>query len=129
MIANAGARVPILYLRDQNNTVTRRFKRVIASMFLLQIVLPLTAQLNLLDWRDLFATQVHRSIPPSPESITTPAISEVTSESSGGHKAVPVASSGPGASSALALVSGRASSASADPLFSSPRSQRTVLRL
>jgi hypothetical protein len=118
-----------LYLRDQNNTVTRRFKRVIASMFLLQIVLPLTAPLNLLDWRDLFGTQVHRSVPPSPESITTPAMSEVTSESSGAHLAVPVASSGPGAGSALALLSARASSAPADPLFSSPRSQRTVLRL
>ena len=109
--------------------MTRRFKRVIAAMFLMQIVLPLTAPLNLLDWRDLFGTQVHRSVPPSPESITTPAMSEVTSESSGGHLAVPVASSGPGASSAPALVSARASSGSTDPLFSSPRAQRTVLRL
>jgi len=109
--------------------VTRRFKRVIAAMFLLQIVLPLATPLQLLDWHDLFGTQVHRSVPPAPESITTPAMSEVTSESSGGHLAVPVAASGPGASSSPALVSAQASSAPADRLFSIPRAQRTVLRL
>ncbi|HET9831238.1 MAG TPA: hypothetical protein VFP91_06005 [Vicinamibacterales bacterium] len=109
--------------------MTCRFKRVIAAMFLLQIVLPLAAPLRLLDWRDLFATQVHRSIPPSPESITTPAMSEVTSESSGRHLAVPIASSGPGASSAPALVSAHASSASAEHLSSFSRAHRTVLRL
>jgi len=109
--------------------VTRRFKRVIAAMFLLQIVLPLTAPLQLIDWRDLFGTQVDRSVPPSPESMTTPAISEATSETSGGHLVVTVAATRPGANSPPVLVSARTSSASVDPVFSTPPAQRTVLRL
>ena len=55
----------------------RRFTRVIALMFIVQIVLPFTAPLQVVDLCDLFAEQVHRSSSASP-SITTLAMSEAS---------------------------------------------------
>jgi hypothetical protein len=109
--------------------VTRRFKRVLAALFLLQMVLPLAAPMQLIELYDLFGTQVHRSAPPSPASLTTPAISEATSENSGVPLATPVASFGGPASSSPALVSARASFAFDSRLVSAPLTQRTVLRI
>jgi hypothetical protein len=109
--------------------VNRRFKRVLAALFLLQMVLPLAAPLQLIELYDLFGTQVHRSAPPAPESLTTPAISEVAPENSGVPLAVPVASFGAVGSSSPALVSARASLAFESRLFCAPLVQRTVLRI
>jgi hypothetical protein len=110
--------------------VTRRFKRVLTALFLLQMVLPLAAPMQLIELYDLFGTQVHRSGPPSPASLTTPAISEATtSENSGVPLATPVASFGGPASSSPALVSACASFAFDSRLVSAPLTQRTVLRI
>jgi|SRR5262245_13315620 len=108
--------------------VPRRFIRVIAVIFIVQIVLPFTAPLQIVDLCDLFAVQVHRSSSPSP-SMTTLAMSEATPETAGMSLIAPATTSGVVSTPAPALLSTRVSSASTSSLFSAPQVQRTVLRL
>ena len=98
-------------------------------MFLLQIVLPMIAPLQMLDGlRDLFGVQVHRSVTPSPESTNVPTITEAASESDGIPVATPVTICGAMAL-AHALLSARVSIASLPLPFASPRARRSVLRV
>jgi hypothetical protein len=109
--------------------VTRRFKRGLAAIFVLQIVLPLVAPLQMLDLRDLFGIQVHRSAVPAPESTTTPAMSEATSDTVGVSLVATAAGSGPVASLAPAQLSTRVSLASSFAVPAAPQVQRSVLRV
>jgi hypothetical protein len=62
--------------------VTRRLHQLIAVWFVLQIVLPFTAPLQTLDLHDLFGGTTHsHSRSSSPESSTTPTISDTSSTS------------------------------------------------
>jgi len=108
--------------------VTSRFKRAIALLFILQIVLPFTAPMQVVDLGDLFAVQVHRSSSPAP-SMTALAMSEATSETAGVSLVAPVTACGVTSIPAPALLSTRMSFASTTSLFSAPQVQRTVLRL
>jgi hypothetical protein len=98
-------------------------------IFILQIVLPLAVPLQMLDLGDLFGVQVHRSTVPAPQSMTTPAMSESTSEAGGVSLLAPVACCGPVASLAPALLSTRVSSSSSSRFPAPPHVQRSVLRL
>lgn len=109
--------------------MTPRIKRVIALMFIAQIVLPFMAPLQMVDLRDLFSVLVHRSASPSPESMTTLAIGEATSETPGVSLVAPMTTCGVTSAPAPTLLSARVASASLVTLFSTPQVQRSVLRL
>ena len=58
--------------------MSRRLQQLVACWFVLQIVLPFTAPLQTLELRDLFGSTHHHDAAPSPESTTTPTISEAS---------------------------------------------------
>ena len=60
--------------------MSRRLQQVIAWWFVLQIVLPFTAPLQTLELRDLFGIRDHHASTSSPESTTTPTITEARSD-------------------------------------------------
>ena len=118
-----------LELAPATPTVTRRFKRVIALLFMTQIVLPFTAPLHMADLCDLLAILVHRSSSTSPESMTTLAMSEATSETAGVSLVAPVTTCGVTSTPVPTLLSTRVSFVVTSALFSAPQVQRSVLRL
>jgi hypothetical protein len=71
--------------------VTRRLHQLIAVWFVLQIVLPFTAPLQTLDLHDLFGGTTHGHSRSSPESSTTPTISDTSSASGLGSLIGPAA--------------------------------------
>jgi hypothetical protein len=101
---------------------------VIALMFIVQIVLPFTAPLQVVDLCDLFAEQVHRSSSPLP-SVTTLAMSEATPETAAVSLVAPATACGVVSTPPPALLSTGVSSASTNSLFFAPQVHRTVLRL
>jgi len=108
--------------------MSRRLQQVIACWFVLQITLPFTAPLQTLELHDLFGTKHHRALTSSPESTTTPTISEASSTTA----AVPLLTLA--SHDALALTTSVAPSshvlrASAGALLPNPQVQRSVLRL
>ena len=108
--------------------MTSRFKRAIALLFIMQIVLPFTAPMQVVDLCDLLAVQVHRSSSPAP-SMTALAMSEATSETAGVSLVAPVTAGGVTSTPARVPLSTRVSFASTSSLFSALQVQRTVLRL
>ena len=108
--------------------MSARLKQIVSWWFILQIVLPFTAPLQTLELHDLFGGKHHRALTSSPESTTTPTISEVSSTSA----AVPLltlASHDALAMTASVALSSHVLRASADALLPSPQVQRSVLRL
>jgi hypothetical protein len=104
--------------------------RAIATLLLLQIVAPVIAPLQMLDaLRDLLSPQVHRSVTQSPESTTTPTISEISGESAGVSLIAPVPSWGTSALSMPAHRSTRMPIGSPWILFSTSQVQRPILRV
>src|SRR5262245_11058606 len=108
--------------------MSRRFQQLIAIWFVLQITLPFTAPLQTLELHDLFGTKNHRALTSSPESTTTPTISEASSTAAAppvltttAHDALNITAS--------AELSSHVLRASADALLPSPHVQRSVLRL
>src|SRR5436189_4569418 len=59
--------------------MSRRLHQLIACWYVLQIVLPFTAPLQTLELRDLFGAKNHHAVTPSPESTTTPTMSDASS--------------------------------------------------
>jgi hypothetical protein len=108
--------------------VTVRLKQVLSWWFILQIVLPFTAPLQTLELRDLLGTRSHHSTPASPESTTTPTISEVGTSAF----AVGLAPATLSASASVVIVHALAIQrplASTFSLSPSPHIQHSVLRL
>ena len=108
--------------------MSRRLQQLIACWFVLQITLPFTAPLQTLELHDLFGTKHHRALTSSPESTTTPTVSEASSTTaavpvltSTSHDAVEI--------SASVGLSSHVLRASSSALLPSPQVQRSVLRL
>jgi hypothetical protein len=108
----------------------RPFKQLIAVWFVLQIVLPFTAPLQSCDLCDLLGARHHHSHPVSPESSTTPTMSQT--EINVSSVAAPVEASTWSAVAGPGAGGGPASSRrllTARDLSPSLEVQRTVLRL
>jgi len=109
--------------------MSRRLQQFVACWFVLQIVLPFTAPLQTLELRDLFGQTQHHDAAQSPESTTTPTISEASTVSAGVSVLTSTAMSRSESSIVLTLTSTRRPVASAHHLLPSPQVQRSVLRL
>jgi predicted secreted protein len=108
--------------------VTVRLKHVLSWWFILQIVLPFTAPLQTLELRDLLGTRSPHSAPASPESTTTPTVSEVRTNTS----AVGLMPAMLGPSTAVVVIHALVIQRPLTPvlsLSSSPHHQLSVLRL
>jgi hypothetical protein len=108
--------------------VTVRLKQGLAWWFILQILLPFTAPLQTLDIHDFLGTRSHHHAPASPESSTTPTMSEdgVADVAAMREPATP------GESVSAVVVNTVAIErplASAFSLIPSPHVQRSILRL
>src|SRR5579871_5631073 len=76
---DAAAPVPILYWQIVIRALmSRRLHQAIALWFVLQIVLPFTAPLQTLDFHDLFGGKSHHAATTSPESTTTPTMTDAS---------------------------------------------------
>ena len=108
--------------------MSARLKQILSWWFILQIVLPFTAPLQTLDVHDLFGTRAHHQRQHSPESTTTPTMSE--SSFDGAVAAVHTAAPAPAHAPVIARVlPARGPIAVANTLSSSPHVQQSVLRL
>jgi len=108
--------------------MSRRLLQVIACWFVLQITLPFTAPLQTLELRDLFGAKTHNALTSSPESTTTPTISEASSTSAAVSVLTPAAPDALDVT-APARLSSHLLRASADAHLPNPQVQRSVLRL
>jgi len=108
--------------------MSRRLQQLIACWFVLQITLPFTAPLQTLELHDLFGTKTHHTLTSSPESTTTPTVSEASSTTAAVSLLTPTALGALDASVSIGLSS-RAQLESAGARLPSPQVQRSVLRL
>ncbi len=106
-----------------------RLKQLVAAWFVLQILMPFTAPLQTLDIRDLFGGKTHTAAPVSPESTTTPTMSEASMMSSVVSLITPAALHAPASALVVHDTTSRGPLASALDLAPAPHAQRSVLRL
>jgi hypothetical protein len=109
--------------------VTRNLKRLLAAWFVVQIVLPFTAPLQVCDLWDLLGTHSHHG-PVSPEASSTPTPNDAESDASAFVS--PLALSTLSASANLMAVPSVAPREWLTREFnvaSSPHVQQTILRL
>jgi hypothetical protein len=118
-----------LVLHAGNNPMmSKRLRQVLAWWFVLQIVLPFTAPLQTLDARDFFGGTKSHHATSSPESTTTPTISEASTAPSLVSVLTSTTLRGDAAASAMLEPYLRGSMESAR-LLPAPQVQRSVLRL
>jgi hypothetical protein len=108
--------------------MSRRLLQVIACWFVLQITLPFTAPLQTLELHDLFGTKTQHALTSSPESTTTPTISEASSTTAAVSVLTPTAHDALDPSESIGLSS-RALLESSGARLPNPQVQRSVLRL
>ena len=108
--------------------MTLRLKSIVSCWFILQIVLPFTAPLQTLDLHDLLGTKSTHSTQASPESTTTPTISEASGATAFVALLAPTLCACE-VSSAVADAAHRRLPLLASGLPSAPQVQRSVLRL
>lgn len=105
-----------------------RLRKLIVCWFVVQILLPFTAPLQTLDLSDLFGSK-HNFAATSPESTSTPTMSEASDASAAvpvlAHMTVHI----PVVSSAVLPTSTRDRLASTHLVLSTSQEQRSVLRL
>ena len=106
-----------------------RLQQAIAWWFILQIVMPFTAPLQTLELRDLFGIKDQHAATSSPESTTTPTITDATSATATASVLTVTAIDHALSSSGLDASSARDMRESARHLLPSPQVQRSVLRL
>ena len=109
--------------------MSKRLQQLIACWFVLQIVLPFTAPLQTLELRDLFGPKNHHAATTSPESTTTPTMSEASSATAAVSLLTPFAADRVLASSAASELSTGNHVSAAGRLLPTPQVQRSVLRL
>jgi hypothetical protein len=109
--------------------MSRRLQQVIAWWFVLQIVLPFTAPLQTLELRDLFGIRDHHASTSSPESTTTPTITEARSDVATVSVLTMTAVDHLLSPAGLHEASTRAVRDTARHLLPGPQVQRSVLRL
>jgi hypothetical protein len=108
--------------------MSRRLQQLIACWFVLQITLPFTAPLQTLELHDLFGSKTHRALTSSPESTTTPTISEASSTSAAVSVPAPTAYDAIDIAASAGLSS-NVLRASLGARLPNPQVQRSVLRL
>jgi len=108
--------------------MSKRLLQLIACWFVLQITLPFTAPLQTLELRDLFGAKTHNALTSSPESTTTPTISEASSTAGAVSVLTPLAQDAV-VVTALVGLSSHVLRASPDAHLPNPQVQRSVLRL
>lgn len=109
--------------------MSARLKQIVSWWFILQIVVPFTAPLQTLDVLDLFGAKSHHSAPASPESTTTPTLTEAST----GTSVVSLITPTPLTASVIATIArdpdASRTIAAAFRLSPTPQVQRSVLRL
>lgn len=108
--------------------MSRRLHQLIACWFILQIVLPFTAPLQTLELHDLFGTKNHHAVT-SPESTTTPTMSDASSAAGATSLLTPFEADGVLLTSAVGVLSTRGLFTLSRRLVPTPQVQRSVLRL
>jgi len=108
--------------------MSRRLQQLIAVWFVLQITLPFTAPLQTLELHDLFGPKTHHALTSSPESTTTPTVSEASS-TTGAVSVLSPSAHDALLASASTVLSSPAFLESAGARLPSPQVQRSVLRL
>ena len=109
--------------------VSRRLKSIVSCWFILQILLPFTAPLQTLDLHDLFGAKSTHRVQSSPESTTTPTISEASAATAFVALLAPTTLRIRAVSSAVVDAGHSRLALSASGLSSAPPVQRSVLRL
>jgi hypothetical protein len=111
-----------------DHSMSTRLRQVLAWWFVLQIVLPFTAPLQTLDVHDLFGVK-HQRTTASPESTTTPTMSDASSATAAVSLLTPSAADSSLIASAARELSARGPFTSTGRLLPTPQVQRSVLRL
>ena len=108
--------------------MTVRLKKIVSCWFILQILLPFTAPLQTLDLHDLLGTKSTHRTQASPESTTTPTVSDASAATAFVALLGPAPSMCAASSAAPDAAHGRPRP-SMFGLPSAPQVQRSVLRL
>ena len=106
-----------------------RLKSIVSCWFILQILLPFTAPLQTLDLHDLFGTKSTHGMQSSPESTTTPTISEASAATAFVALLAPTTLCIRAVSSGVVDAGHSRLALSTSALSSVPPVQRSVLRL
>ena len=104
-------------------------KKIVSCWFILQILLPFTAPLQTLDVHDLFGTKSTHGAQSSPESTTTPTVSDASAATAFVALLAPTTLCTSAVSSAAATAARRDPLSLAFDLPPAPQVQRSVLRL
>lgn len=109
--------------------MSRRLHQAIALWFVLQIVLPFTAPLQTLDFHDLFGGKSHHAATTSPESTTTPTMTDASPVAAIASLLAPAAAAAVDRVASPEDVTTRGPLVSSRQLLPAPQVQRSVLRL